>query len=117
MTDTEDKITERKAFQTKVLKKFMTEEEMNQFFGKYDSNRRAHGYHGSRKVSLAKPTNRLEREALKFYLFDDRTLRKLSSDLGYTDHSHFDVLARSAAMKILYQNREKFKLDELLNQK
>lgn len=105
-----------KTLQKDVVARFMTPEQFKEFMETYQSNRLTFR-NASRAEALSIKLTEEEKNTLKVYFRDTETaMSVLERELGYTQGMLYQKAAR-AAVKILFQNKEKIGLDKLLEPK
>lgn len=98
-----------KTIQLDIIKRFMTEEQFNEFISQYKDNRMSFRT-ADRAESLSVPLTDDEKKALKVYLRDvESPVSVLERDLGLPQ-GHLYQRAARAAVKYLYQNSDKVNL-------
>jgi len=110
----EKKIRKARTLQLKIVERFMSPEELETFKKNYEEHSGMWGAR-SRFVSLTKPLKKMEKKCLRVYFFADENIkvRDLAKSLGIS-HNSLGHRSRVGAIKILYQNRDKIDLKEIL---
>ncbi|OGZ32289.1 MAG: hypothetical protein A2V69_01115 [Candidatus Portnoybacteria bacterium RBG_13_40_8] len=108
------KISDKRTLQFGILKRFMSDEDIKRLMEGYAVNSRR-GLYENRQVGLGEPLNALERSVLKRYLFEEeKSIREICLEVGVRSQWGFISKCGRAALKIVYQNRDKVDLEELL---
>ena len=95
-----------KTLQLDIIKRFMSEEQFNEFTKQYQSSRLAWRT-SSRGDYLAIPLTEDEKNILKIYLRDvDTPITALERELNLKQ-GHMNHIVQRAALKCLYQNKDK----------
>jgi hypothetical protein len=91
----------------------MTKEQLQAMLESYRANTQGGG-NKNRFEYLDRPLLRTDKVLLHRYLFDkEKTLREVAKEIGI--HHNFLVnKARTLSSRVLYQNRDKFNLEEIL---
>jgi hypothetical protein len=112
--DIKEKIEKRKTLQFNILKRFMSEEEIKDLLSGYKANMK-HGYYKNRGEILSSPIDPIEKKILRKYLFEtDKAIREIAKEMEIKSEWGYISKAGRAAMKVLYQNRDKLNLEKLL---
>lgn len=90
--------------QAEIVRRFMNDDEWNEFMKEYRSNRRGRGFGANRAIALSEPLTSLEKEALLAYLDDtDVPTTVLAATLNIPATQVHSKVYR-AGIKFLYQN-------------
>jgi len=93
-----------KTISTDVVKRFMSEDQLNAFMAKYDSNKKSLGANMNREDRLSKPISDQEAEMLRFYLED---VTKSLTEYEKTHGMRVGTIGHKCsriALKLLFQN-------------
>jgi hypothetical protein len=102
-----------KALQSKILKQVLTPGEYKKLIKDY---RVISGKHFSRG-SFESPLLIVEKKILRLYLYHpEKTIADIAEEVGVTPSSAISRV-RGVAIKVLYQNRDKINLKEILGEK
>lgn len=107
-------LPEMKTLQLKIVERFLSGKELEDFIKKYKGHKR--GWGGSdRYAGLGLPITEAQRKCLSLFLLDGegKTMRELAEEEGVVVGSIYNNAYRGA-VKLLYQNREKLNLKKLL---
>ncbi len=102
MAEESKKLPEIKLLQTKILKRYLSEEELEKFMKEYTAHKKVAS---GRFSGLSKPLTKKQRKNLLVYCFGGgESVRELSEEMGQTAGALVGS-AHRAAMKILYQTK------------
>lgn len=99
--------------QAGVVKKFLPKKEYVAFMEKYSEYRGGWGIDGR----LSKPITKVQKDSLRFYIFGDhnKVAEIAAKEMGiHVKPSSLANCSKVAALKLLYQNKDKIDIEELL---
>lgn len=103
------------AMQTKILRRFMSEEEVNELLTKYKKN--SQGGTGMRRFDrMQQPLTIADKELLREYFYEEElSLTEMAKNRGSSlDANRINQLALFALAKLVFVNQDLLKLKELL---
>lgn len=112
---TDSQKTERiRTIQTKVLTRFMSPRQVEAFLAKYKMNLR-HSFSRDRFARIQKPITRKENKILLTFIDtqDSRSFPEIEKEFGLKKFALAKV-AGFIALKLIFQNQKKLKVDKLL---
>jgi hypothetical protein len=99
----------RKNISTKIIRRFMSDDEWNDFIRKYRDNRQTSGWGRSRAENLSEAVSQAELDNLKSYIQDTDTPVSQIAEAAGMSGSKFAGQVERAALKWLYQHQEVLK--------
>lgn len=103
-----------RTLQRNVVKRFLSKKQFKKFIKEYDKNK--HGGFYGRFGGLVRPLTKTQRESLLLYYFGDKekSFKQVIADSSLKTPGSALSSACRAALKILYQNKDKLNLEKLL---